>query len=34
MASNYNGRPKPAEILINGDEMRVIRERQTVEVLL
>lgn len=34
MASNYNGRPKPAEILINGDQVRLIRERQTVEVLL
>ncbi len=34
MSSNYNGRLKAAEILINGDEMRVIRERQTYEVLL
>lgn len=34
MASNYNGRLKPAEILINGDKMQLIRERQTVEVLL
>jgi len=34
MASNYNGRPKAAEILINGDDIRIIRERQTYEALL
>lgn len=33
-ASNYNGRPKPAEILVNGERVRVIRPRQTVEQLL
>jgi diaminopimelate decarboxylase len=32
-ASNYNARPRPAEILVNGDRVRVIRERQTIEQL-
>ena len=34
MSSNYNGRLKAAEILINGDKMQVIRERQTYKTLL
>lgn len=29
MASNYNTRPMPAEILVDGDQVAVIRERQT-----
>jgi diaminopimelate decarboxylase len=29
MASNYNSRPLPAEILIHGDKFALIRERQT-----
>jgi diaminopimelate decarboxylase len=33
LSSNYNGRPRPAEILVNGDRVRVIRPRQTVEEL-
>ena len=33
LASNYNGRPRPAEILVNGDKVRVIRERQTIDQL-
>ncbi len=32
-ASNYNARPKPAEILVNGEKVRVVRERQTLEQL-
>jgi len=28
-ASNYNARPRPAEILVNGEKVRVIRERET-----
>jgi diaminopimelate decarboxylase len=28
LSSNYNGRPRPAEILVNGDRVRVIRPRQ------
>ncbi len=33
-ASNYNARPRPAEILVNRDKVRVIRERETLEDLL
>lgn len=29
MASNYNARPLPAEILVNGSQFTVIRKRQT-----
>jgi len=32
--SNYNGRPRAAEILVNGEKCRVIRERETLEDLL
>ena len=28
MASNYNSRPLPAEVLVRGDNFRLIRERQ------
>jgi diaminopimelate decarboxylase len=31
MASNYNARPRPAEVLLDGDEWRVVRERETLE---
>ncbi|MEO6457648.1 MAG: diaminopimelate decarboxylase, partial [Chloroflexia bacterium] len=31
MASNYNGRPRPAEVLVRGRDVRVIRERETYE---
>jgi diaminopimelate decarboxylase len=31
--SNYCGRPRPAEILVNGDRVRVIRQRQKMEEL-
>lgn len=34
MASNYNGRPRPAEVLVDGDQYSVIRRRQTYEHLL
>jgi diaminopimelate decarboxylase len=34
MASNYNGRLKPTELLINGADIRLIRARETVEALL
>lgn len=33
MASNYNSRPRPAEILVDGDRAHVIRQRETVEQL-
>ncbi|MBV6500539.1 MAG: Diaminopimelate decarboxylase [Prosthecobacter sp.] len=34
MASNYNTRPMPAEILVDGDQAHVARERQTLEDVL
>ncbi|MFZ1083104.1 MAG: diaminopimelate decarboxylase [Candidatus Kryptoniota bacterium] len=34
LASNYNSRPKPAEILVEKDSARVIRDRQTLEDLV
>jgi diaminopimelate decarboxylase len=32
--SHYNARPRPAEILVNGERVRVIRKRETFEHLL
>jgi len=29
MASNYNSRPRVAEVLIEGDSFRTIRERES-----
>ena len=29
MSSNYNGRRRPAEILVDGSEYKVIRSRET-----
>lgn len=34
MAGHYNSRPKPAEVLVEGDQWRVIRERETFEDLI
>ena len=34
MASNYNGRPMPAEVLVEGEAARLIRRRQTIEELM
>ncbi len=34
MASNYNSRPSPAEALVHGDKVSLIRERQTWEDLV
>jgi len=31
MASNYNGRPRPAEVLVEDGAWRVIRARETFE---
>ena len=33
MASNYNARLKPAVVLVEGDQFRVIRSRETIEAL-
>jgi diaminopimelate decarboxylase len=29
MSSNYNGRRRPAEILVDGSEYKVVRSRET-----
>lgn len=34
MASNYNSRPMPAEVMVDGDTSTVIRQRQTFEDLI
>ncbi len=34
MASNYNSRPRAAEVLVNGDKFFVIRKRETYESLI
>ena len=34
MASNYNSRPLPAEILVDGSTARVVRKRQTLDDLI
>ncbi len=31
MASNYNSRPRPAEVLVEGDAYRIIRERESIQ---
>jgi diaminopimelate decarboxylase len=33
-ASNYNSRLRPAEVLVNGDRVRIIRQRQSLEQLV
>jgi diaminopimelate decarboxylase len=34
MSSNYNARPRVAEVLVNGEQFHVIRQRETVEDLI
>jgi len=34
MASNYNSRPRPAEVLVSGTQVRIIRERETIAEML
>jgi diaminopimelate decarboxylase len=34
MASNYNARPRPAEVFVDGDKFSVIRKRETYEDLI
>jgi len=34
MASNYNNRPRPAEVLVDGEKSEVIRRRETFEDML
>lgn len=33
MSSNYNSRPRPVEIMVDGDQVHVIRERESLEQL-
>lgn len=33
MANNYNGMPFPAEVLVDGEEVKIIRRRQSIEEL-
>jgi diaminopimelate decarboxylase len=34
LASNYNTRPRPAEVLVDGHEVELIRPRERVEDLM
>jgi diaminopimelate decarboxylase len=34
MASNYNSRPRPAEVLVDGRSYRVVRARETMADLM
>ena len=34
MASNYNGRLRPAEILVDGADVRLVRRRETLDDLI
>jgi diaminopimelate decarboxylase len=34
MSSNYNSRPRPAEVIVNGAEYSVVRERDNFEDLI
>lgn len=31
MASNYNARPRPAEVMVDGDRFHLVRRRETIE---
>lgn len=33
MGSNYNSRPRPAEVLVDGDRCRLVRRRETIDEL-
>jgi len=33
MASNYNSRPRPAEVMVDGETFHVVRRRETIEAL-
>ena len=30
MSSNYNSRPRAAEVMVDGDQLHVIRERESI----
>jgi diaminopimelate decarboxylase len=31
LASNYNSRPRPCELLVEGEEVHIVRRRETLE---
>jgi diaminopimelate decarboxylase len=31
MASNYNSRPRPAEVMVDGDRAWLVREREALD---
>jgi len=33
MSSNYNSRPRPAEVLVSGGAAHLVRSRETIEQL-
>ncbi len=33
MSSNYNSRPRPAEVMVDGDKMHLVRKRESIEEL-
>jgi diaminopimelate decarboxylase len=33
MSSNYNSRPRPAEVMVDGNQVYLIRERETISSL-
>ena len=32
MSSNYNSRPRAAEVMVDGDQAHVVRQRETLEI--
>ena len=34
MASNYNSRGRPAEVMVDGEQLHLVRERETIEDLM
>lgn len=34
MSSNYNARPRPAEVMVDGDQFHIVRQRESVDALL
>ena len=33
MSSNYNSRPRAAEVMVDGDQAHLVRERERIEAL-
>lgn len=33
MASNYNARPRPAEVMVDGDQFHIVRQRESIQQL-